>query len=183
MAVANLAQKKVEYSIKIVREGGVDELKRLIKSDVSQVQQAALGAVGNMIREPQNAQLVASHEQLLVSLGWVLNASKEPKTQQIAANVIANFASHAEIRATLREERIHVALLKAAETIEDPAQLGPVARGIACMALDQETQVLIAQVVASKRYSNCCVCRMNKSRSSPSWGSSTPAATRRTWTQ
>jgi len=143
--IANLAQTKVEYAVRIVHEGGVDGIVPLTKSEVPQVQMCALGCIGNLIRDPNNAQLVAGHEGLLATLGQVLNTSNDPQVQKVAGNCLANFATHVELRPTFREERIHLALIKAAVSTDAPELLMPVGRCFAAMALDPESQVLIAQ--------------------------------------
>jgi len=144
-ALANIAGKKAEYSVRIVHEGGLDGLAPLTRSEVSQVQQFSIGAIGNMIRDPQNAMNVAQQDGLLTSLSQALIRADEGNTKVLAGNCLANFASHAEIRPALREERIHLALIEAASRIKTKEQLQPVARAFAAMALDPESQVIIVQ--------------------------------------
>jgi len=142
--IANLASKRKEYPVLIVNEGGLDGLVPLAGSKVSQVQLYAIGAIGNMIRDPQTAMSVAQHDNLLATLGKAL-VNGDEQVQTVAGNCLANFASHAEIRPALREERVHLALITTAEKIKEPAKLQPVGRAFACMCLEAESQVLIVQ--------------------------------------
>ena len=58
-ALANLATKRPEMAIQIVHEGGVEPLVPLLRSEVGEVQQCAIGCVRNLIRDPENAMNVA----------------------------------------------------------------------------------------------------------------------------
>jgi len=144
-ALANLSGKKPEYAVRILHEGGCDALVPLARSEVPQVQQCAIGCFGNMIRDPQNAQSVAQIEGLVPTVAQALIRSDNASVQNVSGNCLANLATHASLRAVLREERLHLALIEAANKITDLQLLAPVARAIACMALDPETQVMIVQ--------------------------------------
>jgi len=144
-AVANLATKKPEYAVLITHEGGIDPLVTLCNSEVQQVQQCAIGAIGNMIRDPENAMNVAQHDDLLTSLGRALATSPHESVRTVSGNCLANFASHAEIRPSLRDERLHLALIAAGNKHDSMKELQPIGRALAAMALDAETQVLICQ--------------------------------------
>ena len=133
-------------AIQIVHEGGVEPLVPLIRSDVVQVSQCAIGCVGNLIRDPETAMNVAQAEGLIPSVSQQLVRSDHPQTIGVAGNALANFASHADIRPVLREDRLHIALIEAAKKHHhEPSLVGPIARAMAAMALDGEAQVLLVQ--------------------------------------
>lgn len=144
-ALANLATKRPEMAIQIVHEGGVEPLVPLLRSEVGQVQQCAIGCVGNLIRDPENAMNVAQQDGLIPALSQALVRSDDPQTIHVAGNALANFASHSEIRPVLREDRLHIALVEAVKKHQHPQLLQPVGRAFAAMALDAEAQVLIVQ--------------------------------------
>jgi len=144
-ACANLAGKKPEFAVMIIQEGGLDGLAPLTRSEVPQVQQCAIGCIGNMIRDPKNALDVANQTDMVTNLGQALIHGDEENCRVVAGNTLANLASHAEIRPILREERLHLALIQAVERIQESKQLLPVGRCFAALCLDPETQVMIAQ--------------------------------------